>query len=121
MLNARFKINNGNLNTIDLVEAMRNNSANISGTTHFTVLSGNLLLSNQIYEFKNLTLQDNQLQAYGKIDIMADNKLAGDVYSKILLKSKVEPVFIRGIVGGRAAPELGSDDGPHASGQQQDS
>ena len=85
--NAQFKVSNGNLKTIDLVEAMRNNNANIGGTTHFAVLSGSLLLNNQIYQFKNLTLQDNQLQAYGKVGVSAEKVVSGDIYSKILLKS----------------------------------
>ena len=87
LLNASFEVKNGNIKKIDLIEAMRNNDANIGGTTHFDTLSGNLILNNQNYQFKNLTLQDNQLEAYGKLDITTGNIVTGDIYSQIPLKT----------------------------------
>ncbi len=89
VLNARFKINNGSINKIDLIQAMRssNINANIGGSTHFAELSGSLALANQNYQISNITLQDNQLQAYGKVDIAADKTVDADVYTKIPLKT----------------------------------
>ena len=87
IIDTRFKVKNGNINKIDLIEAMHNNNANIGGSTHFTELTGNLLLNDQSYQFRNLTLQDNQLQANGKLDINTEKNVTGDIYSIISLKS----------------------------------
>ncbi len=85
-LNARFKVNNGAINKIDLIETMHSN--NIGGTTHFAELTGSLLHNKLGYQFRNLVLQDNQLQAYGKLDITANNALTGEIYTNILAKSQ---------------------------------
>ena len=89
VLNARFKINNGSINKVDLIQAMHSSNigANIGGSTHFAELSGSLALADQNYQIRSLTLQDNQLQAYGKIDIAADKTVNADVYTKIPLKT----------------------------------
>jgi hypothetical protein len=83
--NIRFKINDGMIKKVDLIEAMRSN--NIGGSTHFDELSGSLSLENNNYVFKNLTLQDKQLQAYGSVNINADKSVTAEIYSKIPLKS----------------------------------
>jgi hypothetical protein len=83
--NIRFKINEGKIKKVDLIEAMRSN--NIGGTTHFDELSGSLSLENKDFGFKNLTLQDKQLQAYGSVNISADKTVTAEIYSKIPLKS----------------------------------
>ncbi|MFM9835826.1 MAG: AsmA-like C-terminal region-containing protein [Methylophilaceae bacterium] len=85
MADTRFKINDGQLKKVDLIEAMRSN--NIAGTTRFAELSGNLLLENNKFTFKNLTLEDKQLQAYGHLDINPDKTILADIYSKIPLKA----------------------------------
>jgi hypothetical protein len=95
-INGHFKIKNGFIRKIDLIEAMRSN--NLGGSTHFTEFSGDFLFSNQSYQFKNLALQDNQLQASGTFNISPQKTVAGDIYSKILLKSN--PIKSRLIIGG---------------------
>ena len=89
-INARFKVNNGYLRKVDLIEAMHSNARNapVGGSTHFTELTGNLLLNAQSYQFRNLVLQDKQLLAVGKLDISAQKIISGDIHSKIILPSQ---------------------------------
>ncbi len=95
-VNGHFKIKNGFIRKVDLIEAMRSN--NLGGSTHFTEFSGDFLLSDQSYQFRNLALQDNQLQATGTFNISPQKTVAGDIYSKILLKSN--PIKSRLIISG---------------------
>jgi AsmA-like protein len=83
-LHATFDIKNGQLRKVDITEAMR--SGNLSGSTDFTHLSGNISLKNQVYIFSNLLLRDNQLQATGQINISPDQHVSGVISSKIALK-----------------------------------
>jgi hypothetical protein len=96
IVNGHFKIKNGFIRKVDLIEAMRSN--NLGGSTHFTEFSGDFLLSDQNYQFRNLALQDNQLQATGTFNISPQKTVAGDIYSKILLKSN--PIKSRLIITG---------------------
>lgn len=84
-LNAAFDIKSGQLNKVDLIEAMR--SGGLSGSTKFTLLSG--FASRTTFGrhvFSNLKLRSNQLQASGQVVITADKQTAANVATRIATK-----------------------------------
>ncbi len=85
-IKAKFKVNNGLIKKIDLVEAMRSGRAN--GATSFTKFSGNAYVNKRNYQFNNLLLRENQLQATGSLSISSEKKVTGVISSQISLKQK---------------------------------
>jgi hypothetical protein len=85
-IKAKFKVNNGLIKKIDLVEAMRSGRAN--GATSFTKLSGNAYVNKRNYQFNNLLLRENQLHATGSLRISPTKKVTGVVSSQISVKQK---------------------------------
>lgn len=82
-INASFNIQNGVIKKIDIAEAMR--TKNINGTTSFSMLTGDVSLKNNHYQFTHLFLQDKQLQAYGQVAISADQQVAASISSVIAI------------------------------------
>jgi hypothetical protein len=83
-LDATFNVQNGVIKKIDIVEAMR--TKNINGSTNFSKLTGNVSMRNQNYQFNQLFLQDNQLQAHGQVDISANQQVSASISSSIALQ-----------------------------------
>ncbi len=82
-IDAAFKVKNGVLEKIDIAEAMR--TKNINGSTKFTTLTGRLSLNNNSYRLTNLSLRDNQLQAYGQVTISANEQVSASISSTIAI------------------------------------
>lgn len=100
-LNARFEASEGAILGIDLLRAIqsRDSGKAISGTTEFNSVTGNLVLNNQHYQYRNLALSASRLQAKGEVDIFANQELSGKVEVKLQVKSR--PVQSRVYLSGK--------------------
>ena len=89
-INADFSIDDGVINGIDLVRAMRASNKNnaISGSTRFNKFSGKLLLKAGQYQYKQLALKAGKLEAYGEARILANQNLSGEINVNLAMQSR---------------------------------
>jgi len=83
-LKADFNVDNGVLKKIDIAEAMR--TGNIAGSTTFSQLKGNVILHNNHYQFTDLILKNNKLQAVGRVNISDEQRVSAAITSTIDIK-----------------------------------
>lgn len=102
-INAHFDSADGAIKGIDLVRAIQagNKQKVISGTTAFNRFSGNLILENKHYQFRDLMLKANQLQAQGDADIFANQDISGKIDIKLATHSRQlqSRIFLSGKLG----------------------
>ncbi len=89
-INADFSVDEGVVNGIDLVRALRvNNKSNaINGSTRFNKLSGKLLLKDGRYQYKQLLLKAGKLTASGEADIQANQNISGVIDVSLAMQSR---------------------------------
>jgi uncharacterized protein involved in outer membrane biogenesis len=89
-INASFSVDNGAINGIDLVRALRAGNKNdaINGSTRFNKFSGKLLLKDGHYQYKLLALKAGKLEASGEADILANQNLSGEINVSLAMQSR---------------------------------
>lgn len=89
-ISSHFDSTQGEIKGVDLIRAIQasNKQKVISGTTAFDHFSGNLILENKHYQFRELMLKANQLQAQGEADIFANQEISGKIDIKLATPSR---------------------------------
>jgi uncharacterized protein involved in outer membrane biogenesis len=88
---ARFSIDIGELNNVDLVRAIQSPIAGGTrgGRTKFDTLAGSVSISSGRYNYRQLQLNSGPLNASGALNIGADGALAGRVSAELGSKGLV--------------------------------
>ncbi len=99
----KFKAEDGTLNNIDFITAIRYNyGANggglRGGKTRFDSMSGTIEISEKTYRFKNIALQSGLLGASGAVTVDAKQRVNGNL--ALRMKSAVNPMAVPMIVNG---------------------
>jgi hypothetical protein len=105
---ARFSIDVGELNNVDLVRAIQSPIAGGTrgGRTKFDTLAGSVSVSSGRYNYKQLQLNSGPLNASGVLNIGADGALAGRVSAELGSKGLVVARGNLNIVGAVRDPLL---------------
>jgi hypothetical protein len=83
-------INDGSIRNVDLARAVISNGEHslMGDDTHFDRLSGNLQLTNGIYQYRKVVLQSPQLGASAYFDVMPNQLLSGKVSANLQAQSR---------------------------------
>jgi hypothetical protein len=89
-----FSIKKGDLDGVDLVRALQSGGRGVTqgGATRFEEISGNLVLANGRYQYRNMKLSSGLLSANGAFDV-SPNK---DVNGHISVELRSQAAQIRG-------------------------
>jgi hypothetical protein len=89
-INASFSVDDGAINGIDLVRAIRASNKNdaINGSTGFNKFSGKLLLKDGQYQYKQLALKAGKLEVYGEARVLANQNLSGEINVSLAMQSR---------------------------------
>jgi hypothetical protein len=89
-----FSIKKGDLDGVDLVRALQSGGRGVTqgGATRFEEISGNLVLANGRYQYRNMRLSSGLLSANGAFDVSASK----DVNGRISVELRSQAAQIRG-------------------------
>lgn len=90
IVTARFEIPNGKINGVDIPHAIVTPAdKSLEGyNTGFDKLTGNLQISNNQYQYRNLVLKSEKMQAQGQVDIDEKSNISGKVNANLTTSTR---------------------------------
>ncbi len=87
---ASFEARDGKINGVDLTLAVlsRSNQSLTGEPTHFDTLTGNVLLNNGYYQYRQLALETAQFHAKGNMDIQPNQDISGKISADLAAESR---------------------------------